>query len=152
MTETKASLSQRLRARVCQLVLTEGQLDMTTWAGYVYSPNFDKHLERSVAPSCGTACCCAGNVVIAARELGVISEGRWRAEPVRDLAWSIWQDYLEGKPNFFHTNVTREMVAIHVHTGLPYSVIELMTEQESEAAQMAVNKFVADVLGGEKAS
>ena len=116
---------QRVKARTCQLILTEGQFDMSTWTG-AQKDNPDEPREH---PACGTACCIAGNMIIAAREERVCPKARpwWHsAGRVEYLADEIWKsigpagtDLDSVAIGMMLGDITPQMAVAHVMTGTP---------------------------------
>jgi hypothetical protein len=136
---------EKLIARTCQLILTEGQFDMSTFTGRVGA-----HCDRKAPPKCGTACCIAGNLDIARRNLRVkvCTLGLSAADQVKAAGHELWcvlhpgtnpEFYAESIQRALHAAaangycslavsqalgaVTPQMAAAHVVTGLPLETL-----------------------------
>lgn len=147
-------LRDRLMARTCELILTEGQFNMTTFNGRTKPDRHGDNVERT-HPRCGTACCIAGNLDIALREAGIKiriprESPAERSEFRAEKAWKEWlhdngTDFMAVGLSF--CDVTPVLAVANVMTGRKLHDLSLdpaAVDKAVRAARRLIKKVAAE--------
>lgn len=171
------NLKERFIARTCQLILIEGQFDMRTFTGYKVPDAEEREDQMAMYghcpaeieinhPKCGTACCIAGNMALAAFDVGLVTSLPTCGDVSMKMQLLWGKLDLEGVPDFYSNvpsligdddtsyeylapvdveNVTPEVAVAQFLTGEPISYLatdsQLVNENCAKARELIQKHF-----------